>query len=264
MATVIELTLIPNQAAVGIDYDYEGDDLIVVYRYLPSRSPELVRYEQGVDGFPIPPNIDYEAPLGVTVGYAAIGYADTDPTPSAPRYPQASILVETQEPTEMWLKNPGRPTLNTRIRQVKTLPKRQYKSQSGLFLPISSKKPKSVSEPIRWWAGSVEFLTRSVSQRERIEMLIEDGDPLLLQTPPFYGGINEYIQVSSVDSGHLAIVFDETFTWSISFDTIAAPPGYAVVASSFTYQQLYDTGFNYLDVYETYESYDALTRDERS
>lgn len=264
MATVVGLSLVLDQAAIGIDYDYEGDDLIVVYRYPPSGKPELVRYEQDVTGLPIPPNTDYEAPLGVTVGYAAVGYADTDPIPSAPRYPQASILVETQEPTEMWLKNPGRPTLNTRIGQVKTLPRRQYKSQSGLFMPISSKKPKSVSEPIRWWAGSVEFLTRTAAQRERVEMLIEDGDPLLLQTTPFYGAINEYIQVSSVDSGHLAIVFDETFTWSISFDTIATPPGYAVVASTFTYQQLYDTGFNYLDVYDTYESYDALTRDERS
>lgn len=132
-----------------------------------------------------------------------------------------------------------------------------YAANSILVNPTNAKYPISVNRTRRATQSTLEVVTRTFDDRDKLLRLNEPGSPLLIQGPPQYGIPDRYMAVSTVavDRGLTDHKF-QTRIINMPFTEVARPSGPtqgvcgSQVASfcDYTWQELVDMGFTWEDL----------------
>lgn len=131
---------------------------------------------------------DYEVPFGAPVTYSTL---------ESPTVLAAPVTVAV---TRVWLIHPGVPELSTTI-TVAALGPRARKVQQGVFYPMGRGAPVVQTDGARKAAEyTLSVLTMTENERAKLDQILADAGPLLLNVPSSKGwGITyEYLAVGDV------------------------------------------------------------------
>lgn len=200
---------------------------------------------------------DYEAPLDLPVTYTATQVTPATTTPETARSAEVTLASNTYT----WLKDPGLPTRNQRLDEVKGIASLTRPARAGVFHIIDRTHPIVVSARREGRVGELVFHTATDIQREAMVTLLSRGTVLLLQTPANYGFGSAYVHVSDALEERVGILGSEpTRRWTLPITMVDRPAGLATlpiwntwanVASTYaTWSDLVDTGKTWYQVAE--------------
>lgn len=170
---------------------------------------------------------DYEFEPGVPLTYQMTSY-------DAAGVQQASFTVGiTQDLTEVWLKVPAAPFLNTTVTVVDH-GEVTRRSRAGVFDVVGRPLPVSVGDVASSQAFTLYLLTQNGAAERNLDFLFASGEVVFLQLPStvdyFPGGYYSVGSVSRVPTMRLS----PRRVWTVPL-TEVAEPGPAVVGSSYTW-----------------------------
>lgn len=203
---------------------------------------------------------DYEAPLGVTVGYAVVrgNGATIADTPTPPTVPYISTMLETAD-NAVWLKHPGQSALNIQLCCTVALPDRASEPNVNSQRPLGQARSVAIFDVRSGWTGDLVFATKTKEQAQEVRNLVRDGYPLLLQSSPAWGGVYSYFEIGTVTEQKY--VTDPTFEprrWTFPCKQTEPPYGDVAYSNVPTYEMLpllFDT---YADLAASVPTYLAL------
>jgi hypothetical protein len=258
-ATVTAAVPEPATARIHLTVSWAGYNRARVYRYESGQPARPLRNVYTAEGEILPPPYDYEAPLGVQVGYAATGWNDPAVEPAAPA--QAQIYTTLLVPdTSGWLTDPGRPSLNLPLACITVLPTKTYEPNVGLFRPLGRARAVSIHSVRSDWTGDLEWITSTYTEETRFEYIFASGGILLLRTGSAYGFINEYVQPMSVAVAPLEAQSLPNRKWRMPMVVTDSPVGDRPIETGGTYQDLKEDYLTYADTKAHYRTYYDLLR----
>jgi hypothetical protein len=187
---------------------------------------------------------DYEAPLDEAFYYQATSTDRPGVTVTSTTYTLASG-------GHTWLKHPGLPYLN-QVVEVATAPDWARPVTQGVFDVLGRSTPIAVT--LRRSAPRGELVLNTTTEDERLALLLllDDGIPLLLQTPAGYGVGNVYVSVGEVTEARLThLGATQARQWRLPITVVDRPVG-GVVA----------VGNSWSDALGAYASWSALQQAE--
>lgn len=189
---------------------------------------------------------DYEAPLDELFYYQA---TSTD----VPGTVLTSSTHTLSSGGETWLKHPGRPFLNAKVKPTRA-PDLTRGIEQGVFDVLGRSRPIATSMIRRSERGELALHTSTDDERGELLALLQDGVPLLLSTPSGYGIGSVYIAVGELTEQRLTTYGKEPArNWSLPFTVVDRPSGGALAA-----------GNSWSDVLGTYPSWSQLLASEGS
>lgn len=219
MATI---TAIPDVTASRVRLDIQMNAAVTVVkieRQDPAAAWVPIRWGSNytcVAGVPSPPADDYEAPLDVEVTYRV-----TQVTPTGSETATVKTILPSGGTT--WLKDPGVPSRNVALREVKELPELTYVARSGVFAVIDRPRPVVVAAKRQAWTGTLAFTTSTEGERVRVYDLLSRGQVLLLTTPYDYGIGNAYIYAGDAVETRIGVVTEPSRAWSLPITEVDRP-----------------------------------------
>lgn len=259
---IVSVTGDTSTASVIIETDYSGLNYATVWRYIGGKPQEVRGYVLKETGQEVPPFRDYEAPLGVQVGYASLNWTTTKPAPPAIPTHYATVNVVD---TTAWIKFPAHPEQNFPLDCVAVLPERQFEANAETYRIIGRSKPIAIHDVMTWWAGEISWITKSQWDHDRAVIVITAGSICMIQTMPAYGAIHEFVMVSSLKTAHIGPATAEHTERLITlgFQTIDAPVGAYSVTVTYTYNQMKADWPDYDSVNLNYANYYSLYLNDR-
>jgi hypothetical protein len=183
---------------------------------------------------------DYEAPLDVDFYYRA----------TSPDVPGVELLSRTYSIPALdrsMLKHPGRPALNASVR-IGAAPNMTRPVTQGVFEVLGRTTPVAVSMRRSAARGELQVVTLDEDERDALLLLLDDGTPLLLQTPSGYGVGNIYVAVGELSEERVTGLGAEwARRWTLPFVVVDRPVGEALAV-----------GNTWADVLASYTSWDAM------
>ena len=119
---------------------------------------------------------------------------------------------------DWWLKHPTRPSLNL-VPVMKSQPGRSSQIAQGVFHPLGRRDPVVVSDLRQSFTGEAVIRCESDDDRDALDAILADGQPLLLQAPAAAYWEDTWIAVSQhertrpIDSEWSAYTFD-SLAWT--------------------------------------------------
>jgi hypothetical protein len=183
---------------------------------------------------------DYEVPLDDEFYYRAT-------SPDVPGVELLSVPYSVASVERTMLKHPGRPALNAAVR-VSEGPSLTRPVAQGIFDVLGRQTPVAVSMRRNSARGDLHLVTFDDAEREALLLLLDDGTPLLLQTPSGYGVGNVYIAVGEVSEERATGFGPEPLRrWTLPFVVVDRPTGAALAV-----------GNSWADILASYGSWDAM------
>jgi hypothetical protein len=241
-------------ARIYLTVSWADWDNVRVYRWDPDKAPSPIRNVANERGESLPPAYDHEAPLGVRVGYAAVGWDDGQTEPPAPLYPQIYTTLVVPG-TETWLTDPGLPHLSLRVSCVTLLPVQTYDASVGLFAPLGRAESVSLFMRRKAWTGSLGWITKDHAEFLAFKRLFERGGPLLLRTGPTYGLLHDYVQPMDVQAAPLKLQSLPHRKWTAPLVVVGPPVGDRPLETGGTYQDAREDYATYQDVKDAFATY---------
>lgn len=234
---ITSATADPATASVVLETNYPGINKATVWRYIAGKPSEVRGYILKETGAEVPPTRDYEAPLGVQVGYASLNWTTTKPAP--PTAPTHYVTINVVDTTG-WLKFPAHPERNFAMECITSLPERSFASNAETFRVIGRAKPIAIHDVMTWWSGSIGWVAQSLADHDRHVAVVSTGSICMLQTMPAYGAIHEFIIITGLTTAHASPARRESpeRLLTIEFQTIDAPVGTYTVTVTYTYSEL--------------------------
>lgn len=259
--SMISATVDPQTATVVLETTFAGVDNATTWRYVNGVPTEVRAFKLSDSGEEIPPDRDYEAPLGVVVGYANALWTTVKPSP--PPVPEVTVVLNVPD-TDGWIKFPAYPERNFKIGCITKLPQRRFDSNVGLFRIIGRQKPIAVHDVMTWWKGSIEWLAASQFDHDNQVEYLTTGSIFLIQTMPAYGGIHEYAYSEGLKTSHAAYARSESpeREMILEFQTTDEPVGAFTVQIRYTYSQMDTDWATYADLPTNYQNYYTLLRND--
>jgi hypothetical protein len=233
---VTSVTADPTTGSVAIETNYPGINKATIWRYVAGKPSEVRGYILKETGAEVPPTRDYEAPLGVQIGYASLNWTTTKPAP--PATPTHYVTINVVDTTG-WLKFPAHPERNFAMECITALPERDFASNAETFRVIGRAKPIAIHDVMTWWKGKIEWIVPSLADHERHVAVVSTGTICLLQTMPAYGAINEFVIIAGLSTAHVgpARRASPQRVLTMDFQTIDAPVGTYTVSVTYTYSE---------------------------
>jgi hypothetical protein len=219
------ITLVPesSEGRIRIDLDDPGGGAVSTDFFVVETSPDNATWTAlptNTAGLIVPVSgaasvYDYDAPNGSAVYYRAHAvhwFTGTGGvvTSSASAWAKDSDLWSSGE---WWLKHPTRPSLNLNP-VLKSQPSIASSIGQGVFSPLGRRTAVVVSDVRRSWTGEVVLRCDSDAEREALDAILADGQPLLLQGPADAYWDERWLAVSSqertraIDQSWNPITFD--------------------------------------------------------
>ena len=176
---------------------------------------------------------DIEVPLGVDVSYTA-----TDITPGGASLTSATVQIDARG--RVWLKHPGKPTLNLTLVPA-TAPERRRELDVSVMPALGRRFPVAVTSGRRRAPEfSLSLRTATLGEADGLRAILDDGSPLLLQGPPEFDLGSEWIQPMSLREQWIVRYLPSTRRiWELECVTVDRPAGMSMVsiAGSWRYWQ---------------------------
>lgn len=187
---------------------------------------------------------DYEAPLDESFYYQA---SSTE----VPGTVITSATYELASSGDTWLKHPGRPFLNVKVKPTKA-PDLTRPIEQGVFDVLGRSRPIATSMLRRSERGELSLRTDTDNERVALLALLQDGVPLLLATPSGYGLGSRYLAIGELLEARLTTYGKEPARyWTLPFTVVDRPSGGALAA-----------GNSWSDVVGSYPSWSQLLASE--
>jgi hypothetical protein len=142
--------------------------------------------------------------------------------------------------TQTWLKSVARPFLNSPVVPLKPVVISSG-ARSGVFEVVGRSLPVALTDVRAHRAFTLRMYTETDADRDRLQLVLDSGDPVFLHTPPG----------SPVDSAYGVLgdeEYDDTLgVFAVAFRRVAAP-GPDVVGSTSTWQTVVNTYATWADV----------------
>lgn len=252
----------PLTASVTLNTNYAGVGKATTWRYVNGVPTEVRGFVLSDSGQEVPPDRDFEAPLGVVVGYANALWTTTKPTP--PALPEVETVLNVPD-TQAWIKFPAYPHNNFAIDCVTQLPQRKFDGNVGRFRVLGRKHPIAVHDVMTSWSGKIEWLCPSGEHHDFQVQAITSGAIMMLQTMPAYGSIREYISANGFQTAHALYAQTKTpqRSMELDFQTTDEPVGPYTVQILYTYTKMLADWATYTVLATKYRNYYSLLRDIR-
>ena len=170
---------------------------------------------------------DYEVPLYVIPQYRMRAFG-TEVTEFASAYSAVAPLNQQLVATSWWLKDPSDPSLNT---AVKVMPPFSFsrKEPQQIYEPLGRKTSVVVTDGPRGITGTLNLMTRSQEEYDRLNHLIDNGRPLLL-VDVFgrswyikFGESHDWTMLTAVPTDEEVYPVRHLHTVSLPFVEVSAP-----------------------------------------
>jgi hypothetical protein len=204
-----------------------------------------------VGGKPNPPADDFEAPFDVEVTYRV-----TQVTPAGSETATVTTMLPSGGIT--WLKDPGFPSRNVALHEVKELPEMTYVARSGVFAVIDRARPVVVAAKRQAWTGVLGFTTATDGERLRIHDLLSRGQVLLLNTPYEYGIDNAYVYAGDVTEARIGLVTEPSRAWSLPLTVVDRPESLSLTPLSIRWIDIKNTYATWGDLAATGKTWNQL------
>ncbi|WP_458089523.1 hypothetical protein [Streptomyces malaysiensis] len=242
-------------------------ELLTIYRVLPDGSRTLVRGPSGLYAqTPITADEviveDYEAPLGVPVGYYAEtltvgaqtpGYQGTD-----------TVTLDPGDRNECWLKDPGQPQRNLKVLVAKAPDWQRSIEQAELR--VRGRRNSVILSDVRGGLeGELTIWTRSDDEREALHWLLDSGNILLWQSVPGMGVADMYVSVGQIAEARVTGYAPEPWrAWTLPLRQVDMPTTTGVAGSAGrTWQDVLTQFATWQDVLDAYATWEDLLFDRR-
>lgn len=161
---------------------------------------------------------DQEAPLDVEVYYEATDSDDGTVITSTP--------ITVPSSGQVWLKHPGRPSLNQVITPTAP-PERTRELEVTAHTILGRRHPVTISGGRRRApVGKLELRTRTLGEAGALRDLLDDGSVLLLQGPDGFDLGSTWIQPMNLSEKWLVRYLGDTYRlWSLDYVTTDRPAG---------------------------------------
>jgi hypothetical protein len=230
MAATLTATLDPTTARVSVSLNWTD----------PTPDPSTALIERvNADGSVVPVRgadpatlvagawvgNDYEAPLDATFYYQATSTEVPGTVLTSPTYTLSSG-------GSTWLKHPGRPGLNAKVKPTRA-PDLTRPIEQGVFDVLGRTRPVATSMLRRSERGELALRTDTDNERLALLALVQDGVPLLFSPPSGYGFGSVYISIGDVQEARLTSYGKEPARyWSLPFTVVDRPSGGALAAGN--------------------------------
>lgn len=262
--TMLSVTPDPGTASMILEDDFPGTGMATTWRYINNKPQEVRGYTLRETGQEVPPFRDYEAPMGVQVGYSSLNWTTTKPAP--PVTPQVYATLNVVDTTG-WIKFPARPELNFAMDCITELPERRFAGNSQTYRIIGRSRPIAIHDVMTWWEGAISWVCPTLLDHDRQAQVLVTGSICMVQTMPNYGAINEFVLVTELSTAHIG----PTGTggehpqrlMTMGFVTIDEPVGVYTVDVTYTYNQMKSDWPDYDSVSANYDTYYDLYLNDR-
>ena len=256
-------TLDPNLYAVELTVTVPaGADRLDLYRVGPSGTRAYVRgYHPGeVTAGQVLTIRDFEAPIGVSLTYTAVAYADA--TPGDTGTASVMLSIPSQGCDDTWITDLARPT-NTQRVVLESLEELDHEVPAGVHSVLVRRDPIVSSDVARTPTFELLFLTEDDQDRERAKAILGNGLPVLLRTPPENGIGNMYMSVTNfIEQRLFQLATNQERRFVVEAVQVRRPdPGIYVPEPPATYATVKSTYATYADFMAAYETYDAALYD---
>ncbi|MFI9012577.1 hypothetical protein ACIGZI_00925 [Streptomyces griseus] len=247
--------------------DLTVGDLLRLYRVDASGNRALVRGPYGLwDGTdPIATDSmrieDYEAPLGVPVGYRA---ELVDPVTGTVAWRELGAkTIPWPDPNRAWLKDPGNPQRNTAV-TVAAQPSWTRPIEQAEYVVKNRRNKVTLSGVRQGREGEVQVWTHSDAERERLNWLLDSGNVLLWQTGPGLGVGDLYMTVGASGEDREGPAQDPVRIWKLPIVEADMPVTTGVNGSGGrTWQDVLSVYATWQAVQDAYGSWEAVLLDRR-
>lgn len=264
------VTVDEARAAVTLTFrELTAGSLITIARIGADGMPTLVRGPSGLyTRVPVSGDTlrveDYEAPLGVPFSYRADVLSADDAT--RVERTTDTVTLAAGDPDLAWLKDPGRPQRNLQV-TMKTAPTWTRPINQSAHRIKGRPLPVVISDVRDGLAGDLAVWTRSDDERAALNLILDSGSTLLLQTAPGNGLDDMYVAVGDVTESRAATnALDEWRAWMLPLTQVDMPTAVGVDGTSGrTWQDVlaeFSTWQAVLDAYGTWE--DVLVNHKRA
>lgn len=185
--------------------------------------------------------VDYEAPFGVAVTYAAIGYsAAGEASPSSPSSAPVTLAV-TGCP---WVQDPTDPG-TAMVWQLAEWPQRTHGRDDETLWPVTSDVAVVLTGPRRQPTSTMTVLTRAAAQAAAL-LLLTDLPVILVRTDAAWRWRGGYFATGEVvENPHVVgVPTDQDRFWQVPLTPVAPAPAGGVVA--------YNSWADVVDLYPTW------------
>lgn len=211
MEDTASITLTLRELTVGLP--------IKVWRVSESGVRTLVRGPSGLyDGITVTTSDllvieDYEAPLGVPVGY----YVEmTDPVTGALQTRTASpVTIPHTDINQVWLKDPGNPLRNTTA-IVQRPPDWSRPVEQSAYVVKGRRNKVVLGGRRQGLEGDLTLWTTSDEERAALHWLLDDGHTILWQAAPGMGVTDMYVSAGQITEGRTGgTAMDSMRAWTL-------------------------------------------------
>lgn len=170
-----------------------------------------------------------------------------------------------------WLRSPLKPYKDVRV--VRTLPRscppgegvffasmdarETYEGNSSILQPVNRRLGTAITRPRRGLSSTLNLVSRTFADRDRVLDALSDGSPLQWTAPPEYGIATQYMGIGHVDVQRG--MADHRFQARIipmPFTQVAQPPGPAAGVTGVRYGDLCSVGGGSQGVLFVQDTYD--------
>jgi hypothetical protein len=239
-----------------LSLDYE----LTVYRVGTDGIKHIVRGPNGlIDRQVITSDLmvveDYEAPIGVPIGYHIYQYPPGSSL--AGTRTTSTVTLTLADAQEAWLKDPGNPQRNMRV-AVERAPDWQRPIEQASYVVRGRRNKVILSGRRQGLEGELAIWTRSDAEREALHLLLDSGNVLLWQANPGMGVDDMYVNVGAVTEARTGGTAMEVWrAWSLPLTQADMPVTTGVNGSAGrTWQDIlteFATWGDLLNVYATWE-----------
>ena len=168
---------------------------------------------------------DFEAPLDSSFYYQAT-------STEVPGTVITSASYSLSSGGSTWLKHPGRPLLNLKVKPTRG-PDLTRPIEQGVFDVLGRSRPVATSMLRRSERGDLALRTDTDAERLALLALVQDGVPLLFAPPAGYGIGTVYISIGDVQETRVSNRGSEpTRFWQLPFTVVDRPSGAALAAGN--------------------------------
>lgn len=245
-------------------------ETITVYRVTPDGTRTLVRGPDGlIDHMVITSDVlvfeDYEAPLGIPVGYLVqLWDAATGASAGTRDATTDTTTLAVGDPNYCWLKDPGQPQRNLKV-MVDRPPDWARPIPQGVYRPVGRRNAVILSGTRGGLEGDLQIFTLSDAEREALHYLLDPGHVLLWQAAPGYGISDMYVSVGDAPEKRSAGAATETIRlWTLSLTQVDMPTTIGVAGSAGrTWQDVLSQFATWQAVLDAYATWEDLLFDRR-
>jgi hypothetical protein len=233
--------------------------VITVTRVLSDGSSALVRGASGLlDKTPITADTlaieDNEAPMETQVSYRVEMWA-SDGLSSYSTRTSDTITIHLADANECWLKDPGRPERNQRIRMI-TAPDWKRPINQAEYRVRGRRNSVVLSDVRGGLQGDLVADTLTDGARASLHLLLDAGTVLLLQTAGGLGLEDAYVCAGEVTEGRLnPYGKDPRRRWTLAFTQSDMPLGGVAGPAGRTWQDVELENTTWGDVLSRYETW---------